>query len=91
MENYSGGFDRANDQGQNHDIKGNIENVDNDTLKKDDDTQANEKVDNPDLAKEIPTVTPETEPDVPNDTPELEKPTDQTASNKGQGPSGENL
>jgi hypothetical protein len=41
-----------------------------------------------DLAKKIPTVTPET---IANDNPELENPTEQISSNKGQGPAGENL
>jgi len=95
MENKPEGFDRANNQGQNHDTAGNIANVNNDTLKQEDN----------DLAKEIPTVTPETvaddvaeegsesddEEEIPNDTPELENPQDQTSSNKGQGPGGENL
>ncbi|MCQ6957356.1 hypothetical protein [Mucilaginibacter aquariorum] len=80
MENKPEGFDRANGQGQNHDIIGNVANVGNDMLKKD--------VDDKDLAKKVPTVTPET---IPNDNPELETPTDQTSSNKGQGPAGENL
>jgi hypothetical protein len=35
MENKPEGFDRANGQGQNHDITGNVANVDNDTLKQD--------------------------------------------------------
>ena len=86
MENKPEGFDRANGQGQNHDTAGNVANVGNDTLKQD--------TDNKDLAKEIPTVTPENDNegvDVDNDTPELENPTEQSASNKGQGPSGENL
>ncbi|MBL4674977.1 MAG: hypothetical protein JKY70_02035 [Mucilaginibacter sp.] len=96
MEEYSGGFDRANDQGQNHDIKGNVKNVNNETLKQDEDNQNA----NPDLAKEIPTITPETAvgattetpiSELPNDVPELENPTDQTSSNKGQGPAGEDL
>ncbi|MDB5128409.1 hypothetical protein [Mucilaginibacter sp.] len=77
MENKPEGFDRANGQGQNHDITGNVANVGNDTLKQD--------VDDKDLAKKVPTVTPE------NDNEELENPTDQTSSNKGQGPAGENL
>ena len=77
MENKPEGFDRANGQGQNHDTQGNVANVGNDTLK--------QETDNKDLAKEVPTVVPE------NDTPELENPTDQSASNKGQGPAGENL
>ncbi len=84
MENKPAGFDRANGQGQNHDITGNVANVDNETLKYD--------VNDKDLAKKIPTVTPETvAADIPNDTPELENPTEQTSSNKGQGPAGENL
>ncbi|MFA6083193.1 hypothetical protein [Mucilaginibacter sp.] len=77
MENTLDGFDRANDQGKNHDIKGNVANAGNDTLKK--------NTDDKDLAKKIPTVTPE------NDNGELENPTDQSSSNKGQGPAGENL
>ena len=83
MENKPEGFDRANGQGQNHDITGNVANIGNDTLKND--------VNDKDLAKKIPTVTPDTETEIPNDTPELENPTEQTASNKGQGPAGENL
>ncbi|TWR31588.1 hypothetical protein FPZ43_03700 [Mucilaginibacter pallidiroseus] len=95
MENKPEGFDRANNQGQNLDTAGNIANVNNDTLKQEDN----------DLAKEIPTVTPETvangvaddgsenneQEETPNDTPELENPTNQSSSNKGQGPGGENL
>lgn len=77
MENKSEGFDRANGQGQNHDITGNVANVGNDTLKQD--------VNDKDLAEKVPTVTPE------NDNEELETPQPQDASNKGQGPSGENL
>ncbi|MBD1394742.1 hypothetical protein [Mucilaginibacter glaciei] len=96
MESTLEGFDRANGQGKNHDIKGNVENAGNDMVKREDDNS-----DNKDLAKEILTVTPETESadgdespadtTPPNDTPELENPTDQTASNKGQGPAGEDL
>ncbi|MFD0794479.1 hypothetical protein ACFQZX_12700 [Mucilaginibacter litoreus] len=82
MENNNGGFDRANDQGQNHDTQGNIENVDNETLKQEDS----------DLAQEIPTVTPDTENVEPNDTPEQTgEEQEENSSNKGQGPSGENL
>jgi|GEM_PF-2744974 len=82
MENKPEGFDRANGQGQNHDTTGNVANVGNDTLK--------QNTDDKDKAKEIPTVTPENDtPD--NDTPELESREPQKASNKGQGPSGENL
>lgn len=77
MENTPEKFDRANGQGQNHDIEGNVANVDNDSLK--------QNTDDKDKAKEIPTVTPD------NDSPELEHPEPQNASNKGQGPSGENL
>lgn len=77
MENKPEGFDRANGQGQNHDTTGNVANVDNDTLKQNTDDQ--------DKAQEIPTVTPD------NDNEELENPQPQDASNKGQGPSGENL
>lgn len=86
MENKPEGFDRANGQGQNHDTAGNVANVGNDALKQD--------TDNQDLAKEIPTVTPENDNegvDVDSDTQETEAQTGQTASNKGQGPSGENL
>ncbi|MFD0765377.1 hypothetical protein ACFQZI_10980 [Mucilaginibacter lutimaris] len=77
MENKPEGFDRANGQGQNHDTEGNVANVGNDTLK--------QQTDNPDLAKEVPTVTPENDNEGGGDTAE-----DDT-SNKGQGPSGENL
>ncbi|AMR33161.1 hypothetical protein A0256_17930 [Mucilaginibacter sp. PAMC 26640] len=77
MENKPEGFDRANGQGQNHDTAGNVANVGNDMLK--------QNTDDKDKAKEIPTVTPD------NDTPELENPKPQSASNKGQGPAGENL
>ncbi|MGY4537197.1 hypothetical protein ACVW0P_001613 [Mucilaginibacter sp. UYNi724] len=77
MENKPEGFDRANGQGQNHDTAGNVANVGNDTLK--------QEKDNNDLAKEIPTVTPD------NDNEELENPSDENPSNKGQGPAGENL
>ena len=87
MENKPEGFDRANGQGQNHDTAGNVANVGNETL--------NQETNNDqDLAKEIPTVTPENDNegiDVDNDTPELENPTDDSSSNKGQGPEGENL
>ena len=76
METIIEKFDRANNQGKNHDIKGNVANVDNETLKPaaDDEKQ-----------KEIPTVTPD------NDNEDLENPQPQNASNKGQGPAGENL
>jgi hypothetical protein len=77
MENTPDGFDRANEQGKNHDTKGNVANVGNDTIKQDKDDK--------DLAKKIPTVTPE------NDNGDLENPTDENSSNKGQGPQGENL
>lgn len=77
MESTPDGFDRANEQGKNHDTKGNVANVGNDTLKK--------NTDDKDLAKKIPTVTPE------NDNEDLENPTDENSSNKGQGPGGENL
>jgi hypothetical protein len=77
MESTPDGFDRANEQGKNHDTKGNVENVGNDTLK--------QNTDDKDLAKKIPTVTPE------NDNGGLENPTDENSSNKGQGPKGENL
>lgn len=83
MENKPEGFDRANGQGKNHDITGNVANVGNDMLKKD--------VNDKDLAKKVPTVTPESIANIPNDTPELENPTAQTSSNKGQGPAGEDL
>ncbi|MES2266067.1 MAG: hypothetical protein V4520_04880 [Bacteroidota bacterium] len=79
MENKPEGFDRANGQGQNHDTEGNVANVGNDTLK--------QQTDNPDLAKEVPTVTPD------NDNEQAESAGEDAAdaSNKGQGPSGENL
>jgi hypothetical protein len=70
-------FDRANNQGRNHDIKGNVANVDNETLKPEDDDSEKQQ--------EIPTVTPD------NDNEELENPQPENASNKGQGPAGENL
>ena len=75
METTIEKFDRANNQGKNHDIKGNIANVDNETLKPETD----------DKQLEVPTVTPD------NDNEELENPQPQNASNKGQGPAGENL
>lgn len=77
MENKPEGFDRANGQGQNHDTEGNVANVGNDTLK--------QETDNPDLAKEVPTVTPGNDNEGGGDASE------ENASNKGQGPSGENL
>lgn len=77
METTYEKFDRANNQGKNHDTAGNVANVDNEALKP--------ETDNPDLAKEIPTVIPD------NDNPELEDPQPQNASNKGQGPAGEDL
>jgi hypothetical protein len=77
MESTPDGFDRANEQGKNHDTKGNVANVGNDTLKQDKDDK--------DLAKKIPTVTPE------NDNGGFEEPEDKNSSNKGQGPAGENL
>ena len=86
MENKPEGFDRANGQGQNHDTAGNIANVGNDTL--------NQDTENKDLAQEIPTVTPENDNeglDVDSDTQEAESPTEESASNKGKGPAGENL
>jgi ribosome maturation factor RimP len=75
METTIEKFDRANNQGKNHDIKGNITNVDNETLKPETD----------DKQLEVPTVTPD------NDNEELENPQPQNSSNKGQGPAGENL
>jgi hypothetical protein len=85
MENKPEGFDRANGQGQNHDTAGNVANVGNETL--------NQETNNDqDLAKEIPTVTPENDNEgIDVDSPELENPTDDSSSNKGQGPEGENL
>jgi hypothetical protein len=86
MENKPEGFDRANGQGQNHDTAGNVENVGNETLKQDNDDK--------DLAQEIPTVTPENDNeglDVDSDTQEAESATEESASNKGKGPAGENL
>ena len=77
MENKPGGLDRANEQGQNHDTEGNVANVDNDTLK--------EQTDNPDLGKEVPTVTPD------NDAEDPAQAQEGNSSNKGQGPSSENL
>jgi hypothetical protein len=77
METTPDKFDRANNQGKNHDIKGNIANADNEMLKP--------EADDSEKQKEIPTVTPD------NDNPELEDPQPQNASNKGQGPAGENL
>ncbi|WP_374948143.1 hypothetical protein [Mucilaginibacter sp.] len=102
MESTLSGFDRANGQGANHDIKGNVENAGNETVKR----ESGDENENNDLAKEIPTVTPENDTPLPengdaapnsettvpeNNTPELENPTDQSPSNKGQGPAGENL
>ena len=75
METTIEKFDRANNQGKNHDIKGNVANVDNETLK----PAADDK------QLEVPTVTPD------NDNEELENPQPENASNKGQGPAGENL
>ena len=75
METTIEKFDRANNQGKNHDIKGNVANVDNETLKPETD----------DKQLEVPTVTPD------NDNEELENPQPENASNKGQGPAGENL
>lgn len=75
METTIEKFDRANNQGKNHDIKGNVANVDNETLKPTAD----------DKQLEVPTVTPD------NDNEELENPQPENASNKGQGPAGENL
>ncbi|OOQ59583.1 hypothetical protein [Mucilaginibacter pedocola] len=77
MESVAEKYDRANGQGKNHDGAGNVANVGNDTLK--------QNINDPDKAKEIPTVVPF------NDNPELEDPQPQNASNKGQGPAGENL
>lgn len=77
METTIEKFDRANNQGKNHDIKGNVANVDNETLRQDGADA--------DKAKEILTVTPD------NDNEELENPQPQNSSNKGQGPAGENL
>ncbi|MBK0379185.1 hypothetical protein [Mucilaginibacter segetis] len=75
METKQEGFDRANAQGKNHDTEGNIANVGNDQLK--------QNVSDNDLAKKVPTVT-------PYDNDEVSE-AGQNSSNKGQGPSGENL
>ncbi|MEO7215240.1 hypothetical protein [Mucilaginibacter sp.] len=77
METTIEKFDRANNQGKNHDTKGNIANADNDMVKP--------ETDDTEKQMEIPTVTPD------NDNEELENPQPQNASNKGQGPAGENL
>jgi hypothetical protein len=77
METTIEKFDRANNQGKNHDIKGNVANVDNEMVKR--------ESGDADKQMEIPTVTPDT------DNEELENPQPQNASNKGQGPAGENL
>jgi len=91
MENTPGGFDRANEQGQNHDTQGNIENVNRENIGPGggDDSElakGNEPnvQDNPDDTR-VETVVPD------NDSGDPGPSTEENASNKGQGPSGENL
>ncbi|WP_143822960.1 hypothetical protein [Mucilaginibacter sp. MD40] len=90
MENTNGGFDRANEQGQNHDTKGNIENLNNEQVATNTDDNELDKSevtsvqDKPDDTR-VKTVVPG------NDNGEPGAPTDENSSNKGQGPSGENL
>ncbi|HEK21826.1 MULTISPECIES: hypothetical protein [unclassified Mucilaginibacter] len=90
MENTNGGFDRANDQGQNHDTKGNIENLNNEQIATNTDDNELDKSevtsvqDKPDDTR-VKTVVPG------NDNGEPGPPSSEDSSNKGQGPSGENL
>jgi hypothetical protein len=89
MENKPEGFDRANGQGQNHDTQGNIENVNNETIRTDTDADESQKggepnvQDKPDNTR-VETVVPDNDSGDPG-------PSTEESSNKGQGPSGENL
>ena len=87
MENKNEGFDRANGQGQNHDTDGNVANADREDTGEDTEVNQDEQAnvqDKPD-AERVTTVTPAND----NDGPPKAGADD--SSNKGQGPSGENL
>jgi hypothetical protein len=90
MENNTGGFDRANEQGQNHDTQGNIDslhdanvrtNTDENELAKGDEPNVQDKPDD----TRVETVVPDNDSGGPGPS------TEENSSNKGQGPSGENL
>jgi hypothetical protein len=97
MENQTGGFDRANGQGQNHDTEGNIENVNNENIgpgAAGDDDAAIAKGDEPNVQDKpddtrVETVVPDN--DSGDIGPSTEEGATEDTSNKGQGPSGENL
>ena len=97
MENKPGGFDRANGQGQNHDIDGNIENVNKGNIGPGDgeDTDLSKgnqptEQDKPDDVR-VDTVTPDNDSGDPGPSTDKGATADQDTSNKGQGPAGENL
>ncbi|GGH07225.1 hypothetical protein [Mucilaginibacter phyllosphaerae] len=90
MENKPEGFDRANGQGQNHDIAGNVANVANENIRTNTDSDEIDKGSEPNVQDKpddtrVKTVTPG------NDNGDPGPDTEQDASNKGKGPSGENL
>ena len=90
MENNTGGFDRANEQGQNHDTQGNIENLNNDNVRTNTDENELAKSDEANVQDKpddtrVETVVPD------NDNGDPGAPAQENSSNKGQGPSGENL
>lgn len=90
MENNTGGFDRANGQGQNHDTQGNVENVNNPNVRTNTDENELAKGQEPNVQNNpddtrVETVVPD------NDSGDAGPSTEQGSSNKGQGPSGENL
>jgi hypothetical protein len=90
MENNTGGFDRANDQGQNHDTQGNVENLNNESVRTNTDENELAKSDEANVQDKpddtrVETVVPD------NDNGDPGAPAEQGSSNKGQGPSGENL
>jgi hypothetical protein len=90
MENKPEGFDRANGQGQNHDTQGNIDNVNNENVRTNTDADELDKGDGPNVQDKpddtrVETVVPG------NDNGDPGPSSEQNSSNKGQGPSGENL
>ncbi|MBB5394825.1 hypothetical protein [Mucilaginibacter sp. AK015] len=90
MENNTGGFERANEQGQNHDTKGNIDNLHNQNVRANTDSDELDKGGEPNVQDKpddtrVKTVVPDNDNGGPGPS------TEENSSNKGQGPSGENL
>jgi hypothetical protein len=90
MENKPEGFDRANGQGQNHDTQGNVDNVNNESVRTNTDADELYKGGEPNVQDKpddtrVETVVPD------NDSGDPGPSSEQNSSNKGQGPSGENL